>query len=437
MKRTISKTLDLWKSSEYRKVLLVRGARQVGKTYSVRELGKEFPYFLEINFEEDQTIHSLFDGNLDVQKIIQNLALQNNIPVIPGKTLVFFDEIQSCPRAIQSLRYFYEKIPDLHIIAAGSLLEFTLEEIPSFGVGRIQSLFMYPLTFNEYLAEIHSSLMPILEEAGITQPVEEPIHHLLSDYYKTYQLIGGMPEVVSTYLRTGDLLLCMQKLDNLVVSFTDDFSKYKKRSPVNILKDVFNSIAHQGGKKFIYNHASDHSGIKAIHGALDLLIQAGLAYKIPHTSASGLPLGAQINQKKFKIIPLDSGIYQRLMGMDLRAYSLANNIQVVNKGSLAEITTGIQLIHNQSPLTRPELYYWHRESKSSNAEIDYVIQHGNNIMPIEVKAGTKGQMQSMHLFLKEKNLKKGIRISMENFGRYGAISIVPLYAVKSMLYSDK
>lgn len=437
LKRAIFKSLILWKKDVRRKVLLVRGARQVGKTYSIRELGKEFQYYLEVNFEDDREIHSLFTGNMDVEKIIQIVSVQYNIPIVPGKTLIFFDEIQACPDAIRSLRYFYEKIPDLHVVGAGSLLEFTLEEIPSFGVGRIQTLFMYPLTFHEFLETVHSSLNKEIGNASIENPLDETLHNLAVDYFKTFQVIGGMPEIVSEYIESKNYFKCMQLLDNLIVSFQADFSKYKKSSPVEGLRFVFQSIATQSGGKFVYNKAAPEMDTKTIKTALELLLRAGLAFKVPHTSASGIPLGGQINPRKFKILPFDSGIYQRVLGLNLKDYFLYDNVQLVNKGSIAEITAGLQLLYSQSPLIQSHVFYWHRESKSSNAEIDYIIQQGETIVPVEVKAGTKGQMQSMFLFLKEKKLSKGIRISMENFSQLNNIHNIPLYAIKSLIDTDE
>jgi len=436
LKRTISKSLIDWKNDARRKVLLVRGARQVGKTYSIREMGNEFPFFLEINFEDDKEIHSLFEGNMDVQKIIQTISVQYNIPVNSGETLIFFDEIQACPNAIRSLRYFYEKIPDLHVVAAGSLLEFTLKEIPSFGVGRIQTLFMYPVTFHEFLESMHPALAESINNASPTSPLDHSLHQLSTDYFKTYQIIGGMPEILAEFITSKNYLKCMQLLDNLIVSFQADFSKYKQRSPVQGLRNVFQSIAIQSGRKFIYNHVAPEMAINSIKLSLELLIRAGLAYKIPHSSASGIPLGGQLNPRKFKILPFDSGIYQRVLGLNLKDYFLYDDIQLINKGNIAEITVGLQLLHNQSPLIQPQLYYWHREAKSSNAEIDYLIQQGSSIVPVEVKAGTKGQMQSMFIFLKEKNLPKGIRVSMENFSQLNKIQNIPLYAIKSLVNPD-
>jgi len=433
LKRSISHYLERWQTSSSRKALIIRGARQVGKTYSVRKLGKHFDHFLEINFEDYKKIHHLFDTDMDVTKIIQTLAVQFNVPVIPQKTLVFFDEIQACPNAIRSLRYFYEKLPNLHIIAAGSLLEFAFEEIPTFGVGRIQSVFMYPLTFHEFLEAMHPALPPIIEKSYFNNPLPGNLHAIAINHYKSYQIIGGMPEVVAEFVNSGDYMKCSELLDNLIQSFQSDFAKYRKHVPMGTLRNIFHSIAQQAGGKFTYQHAAPELDIKTIKPALDLILLAGLAYKVPHTSAAGLPLGGQINPRKFKILPFDSGIHQRLLGLNLGEYLLQDHIQMVNKGSLAEITVGIQLLHYQSPISQAQLYYWHRESKSSNAEIDYVIQQQDSIVPVEVKAGTKGQMQSMFLFLKEKKLSRGIRLSLENFGQVDSIDIIPLYAIKSVV----
>jgi predicted AAA+ superfamily ATPase len=185
----------------------------------------------------------------------------------------------------------------------------------------------------------------------------------------------------------------------------------------------------QAGGKFTYANVDSASSSHSLKSALEMLVQAGLAYKIHHTSARGLPLGAQVNPKRFKVILFDVGLHQRLLGLDLKEYLVSDEFEAVNKGNLAEVLAGLELIGNAPPTNRPPLYYWHRESRASNAEIDYLIQRGKDIVPIEVKAGRKGQMQSMFIFLKERNLKSGIRVSLENFGRYGNIDVIPLYAI--------
>ncbi len=431
MKRKIDFELKNWKDAPERKVLLLRGARQVGKTYSVRALGKTFEHFLEINFEESQEVKTFFEGSLDPKALCEKLTAYSNIPLIPGKSLLFFDEIQACPDALRSLRFFYEKMPGLHVVAAGSLLEFVLSEIPSFGVGRITSLYVYPLSFYEFLwATGNDALYELLKEKNISDPLDEPLHTKLLDLYRTHQIIGGLPEVVDAYSQERDLRACQMIIDQLRGSIIDDFAKYKKNIPQSKLEETFRSIAFQAGGKFKYANISTEESSKDYKNALELLIQAGLAYTIYHTSAQGIPLGTHIDHKKFKAILFDTGIHQRIVGLDLAQYLITKGQKLINEGNLAEVYVGLELAKASPSLLKPQLYYWHREAKSANAEVDYVIQKNDEIIPLEVKSGTKGQMQSMYIFLNERNLQKGIRLSQENFGVYDSIQTIPIYATE-------
>ncbi len=433
MKRKIDNFLTTWKSDVNRKVLMLRGARQVGKTYAVRNLAKNFAYFVEVNFEYDRDVKFFFQQTLNPQLLVEKLAAYYSVPIKSGETLLFFDEIQECEEALKSLRFFYEKMPELHLVAAGSLLEFALAKIPSYGVGRISNLFMYPLTFSEFLmANEENALLAVVENADFGKPIDLPFYKRLTDWYKTYCLIGGMPEVVQTYVKTHDLLLCQKVLSDLITTLKDDFAKYKQRSPVDCLNEMFQSIVYQTGAKFNFSNVNTALSHQVMKDALDLLLMAGLAYKIYHTSAQGVPLGAQINQKKFKVILFDVGISQQIAGVDIPSFLTASHFNSVNKGNIAELFVGVELIGNDQPDSHKQLFYWHRESKSSNAEIDYVIQNGSEIIPIEVKAGTKGQMQSMHLFLNERNMNYGLRISLENFSEYERIKTLPLFAISKL-----
>lgn len=432
MKRDIEKYLTEWKNRKDRKVLLVRGARQVGKTYSVRSLGKKFDNYLEVNFEENKDIHSFFSNTLSPQNIIKNLSLYFQHSIVPGKTLLFFDEIQANPDAIRSLRFFYEKMPELHLVAAGSLLEFALTEISSFGVGRIESFFMYPMNFFEYLNAIGAKdLVQLIKDSGIDKPINDIIHNKIFDYLKTYQIIGGLPEVIQSYVNGKDIVQCQSILDNLILGYTDDFAKYKQTSSPLVLDEVFKSIALQAGNKFKYSNISKDKS-STYKTALDLLVKAGIAYKIYHTSARGLPLGAQIKNNKFKVVMFDTGIYQRVSKLDLSSYVIEDYNTLINKGALAELYVCDELISTGNPRVRPEVFYWHREKRGSNAEIDYVISVAGKIIPIEVKAGTRGAMQSLHLFLKERNLNMGVRFSGENYGTYDNIRAIPAYSVSNI-----
>lgn len=430
MDRTIDKYLLEWKEEPSRKVMLLRGARQVGKTYSIRKLGESFQHFLEINFEEERDLRTVFQGSLSPADLCEKLSAFFSVPIIPGETLLFFDEIQACPEALSSLRFFHEKMPELHVIAAGSLLEFALSEIPSQGVGRISSLFMYPMSFTEFLtANGAKPMMDLVSKTYGQCPVDDVFHKKLIDYLKTYLLTGGMPEVVGAYVKHRDLILCQKKLDDLLITLKDDFAKYKKRAPVGRLREVFDSIVFQAGAKFKYSNIESSSSSHSLKEALDLLVQAGLAYKVYHTDARGVPLGAQMDAKKFKVVLFDVGIHQRLLGLDLQSCFLTEGFQGINKGNMAEVFAGLELLHNRPLNLKHQLFYWHKETRASNAEIDYLIQQGEKIVPIEVKAGTKGQMQSMHIFLTSRGISRGIRTSLENFCEYEKIRVIPLYAI--------
>lgn len=434
MKRYIDKHLQEWCDANGRKVLLIRGARQIGKTFSVRQLGKTFKHLLEVNFEEDKEVKAFFDGSLHPIGIIEKLSAYYAVPVIPGKTLLFFDEIQACPEAISSLRFFYEKMPELHVIGTGSLLEFALSEIPSLGVGRLSNLFMYPLNFFEFLeAENESRLIKMIENSDYKNPMNDVFHKKLINRLKTYLIIGGMPEVVQKYIITHDLIQCQNILDELIVTFIDDFAKYKKRAPVERLEEVFRNVALQTGHKFKYSKIDKHLPATIYKDTLNLLVKAGIVVKTHHSSANGIPLGAQINPKKFKVNLFDIGLHQRLMGLDLPGILVSNDFNVINQGCLAEAFTALELLAYSNPRIKQNLFYWHREARNSNAEVDYILQKNDKIIPIEVKAGTKGQMQSLHLFMEEKKLDYGIRISLENFCKYEKIRVCPMYAIKNII----
>jgi predicted AAA+ superfamily ATPase len=433
-KRDIEEELIRWKNDNERHPLLIRGARQVGKSSLIRNFGKKFNSFIEINFEQDREIHQIFEGNLRPKSICEKLSIVYEQAIIPGETLLFFDEIQSCLPAISSLRFFYEQYPELHVIAAGSLLEFALAELPSFGVGRVSSLYLYPFSFNEFLHAADSNLLlKSIAGASPQNPLSEAIHTKALELYKKFLVLGGMPKVISSYLSGGDMLSCQRVLDDLISAYEDDFSKYKKRSSPSLIRMVFRSVIEQNGHKFVYNKALTDTSHLLIKDALELLSMAGLIIPITHSAANGIPLGAEINPKMRKFIVFDSGIFQRILGLKLSEVLLKNDFDSINKGSLAELNVGLELVKSASCYQRQQLYYWHRESKSSNAEVDYLIQVGARIVPIEVKAGTKGSMQSLKIFMDLKNTEKGIRISQENFSVYQNIEVFPLYAVANLL----
>jgi predicted AAA+ superfamily ATPase len=437
LKRTIDKNLSEWKNAASRKPLLLRGARQVGKSSTVRELGKQFDYFVEINFETDNLLYdvnAVFEKGSDPRQICDELSLIYKTPIIPGRTLLFLDEIQNCIPAISSLRYFYEKCPELHVIAAGSLLEFALQELPSFGVGRIRSLFLYPFSFDEYLRALKFSMLAdAIKNASPDKPFSDAVHNKCLQQFTRFILTGGMPEVVATYVHGGSLLECQQVLDDLMLSLYDDFSKYKERIPASRLREVFAAVISQTGGKFTYSKTSQDLNRLQIKESLELLELAGIIYPITHTSANGLPLAAEMDTKYRKFLIFDTGIYQRFLRLDLGQLFVSKSLEQVNKGALAELFVGLELLKSAPSNLPTQLYYWRREKQGSSAEVDYVVQCNSDIVPIEVKAGTKGSMQSMFQFLSEKKYKYGIRCSMENFGAFQNISIYPLYAVSRII----
>ena len=434
LERKIDAELEIWKQLPIRKPLILRGARQVGKSTAVRNLAFKFKYFIEINFDENPSYTAIFDKDLDPISICEQLSVLTKTPIVAGETLLFLDEIQSCIPAISSLRYFYEKMPDLHLIAAGSLLEFALAEIPSFGVGRVRSIFMFPLSFEEFLlANKEKGLLEVLNKATVQKALSEIFHQKLKTYLKKFLIIGGMPEVVKSYINNGDMLETQRILDDLILSVQADFTKYKIRVNPSRIREVFNAVVQQVGTKFSYSYPNTTLSKVQIKEALTLLEMAGLIYFVTHSSSNGIPIGAEINSKKRKMLLFDTGIFQRILGLNIAQLLIEDNFNIINKGNIAELFVGLELIKNTSCYEKTDLNYWQRESKNSQAEVDYVIQKQDKIIPIEVKAGTKGAMQSMYLFLEEKKSDFGIRLSLENFSEMDKIKIYPLYAVKNAL----
>jgi len=433
--RIIDNELLNWSKEENRKVLLLRGARQVGKSSAARHLGKSFKYYVEINFEDaSDRIKELFNPGISPQEICMKLSVLTLTPIVPNETLLFLDEIQAYVPAISKLRYFYEQYPDLHVIAAGSLLEFALEELPSFGVGRIRSLFMYPFSFEEFLnASGKKQWVQAIREASPQNPVFEGLHTQLINQLHIFSLIGGMPAVVAEFIKNQDFLRCQNMLSDILVSFRNDFAKYKKRVPAIRINEVFESVSKQSEGKFVYERATIQSSNRQVKDALDLLIMAGLVYPVTHTAANGIPLGAEINPKIQRMFLFDTGIFQRILGLNVSDILLSNNFKTINRGAMAEIFVALEIIKASPYYSPANLYYWQREKSQSMAQIDFVIQKNDKVIPIEVKSGTQGAMQSLRLFMKEKNITRGVRTSLENFAQHKDIDVFPMYAISNLI----
>ena len=446
--RTIDRLLMEWKNSSSLKPLLLRGARQVGKSWAVEHLAESFDYFIEVNFEKRPDMLEVFERVHDVHDLANNLSMLYNTPVEAGKTLLFLDEIQDSPDAIKSLWAFKEDFPGLHVVAAGSLLEFALKDLPSFGVGRIRSLFVYPFSFDEFLmAEGKAAWVKAKQEANYQKPLLTPLYNDLVQHYRTFLMVGGMPASVAAWVSTHDYRYCQTELDDIQLTYYDDFKKYGKKVDTTLLRNTLQSVILQTGSKFTYSKVEGDSRAEEVKKALGLLCDAGVIKRVSHTAANGLPLGAEVNDKFRKYIYLDSGLMLRILDMDLGgARQLTEMIlagtaeDLVNKGGLAEMMLGWELIKYNNPRSQHDLYYWENTADGANSEVDYIIARDMKVLPIECKAGVSGKMKSLYLFMRQKHLTEAIRCSLENFGEFDYsnpqdngeirhVRIVPLYAM--------
>lgn len=426
MKRDILITLRQWRAEPDRKPIILRGARQVGKSWVVQSFGKEFPSFVSINFEKEISAKQLFVGDLDVKKIIQQITAIKKTTIVPGETLLFLDEIQECEQAITALRYFREEMPELHVIAAGSLIDFVLEKI-GVPVGRVQFLYLHPLSFGEFLEAInHESLRQLLL-TGKTSPF---IHTQCLELIKTYFWLGGMPAVIAKWIEAQDVSKCQEIQDEILLSYKQDFYKYAKRHLIEKVDRVFTAIPEQLGDKFVFKHVDPELRAATLKEALVCLQKAGIAHICYHTAAQGQPLGASRDDKRFKVYFFDIGLAQRLLGLDLGKW-IFMPIEVKHLGAIAEQFVAQEYIAYTALKKPPELYYWQREQKTSNAEVDFIFLHQNEIVPVEVKAGTKGSLKSLHLFLQSHpHTVYGLKISEQPHLEDPQLLSIPFYEIE-------
>ncbi len=448
--RNIDQALLEWKGSPCRKPLLVRGARQVGKSSSVRHLGKSFPYFLEVNVEKNPEVVEFFRGNRDVKAIAARLSDFFDVPVVPGETLLFLDEIQKSADVIHSLWFFKEDYPELHVIAAGSLLEFALKDLSSFGVGRVSSLFVYPMSFDEFLSATgQNGLLMTKRRSNPANPLPEAFYGKLVEAFRSFMLVGGMPEAVATYAETGSYRYSSDIVNEIIQGYQDDFAKYSAKADPVLLRQTLVSVAHQAGAKFVYSRVEGDHRSAEVKNALEMLKNAGLVIPTYHTDANGVPLGAEINERVVKYLIHDSGVLLGILGIDddiddyIKELMIADSIDLVDKGHVAEMVAGLELIKYASPQKRHQLYYWQNMNKGTCAEVDYVIARSGSIVPLEVKSGVKGSMSSMYSLMShpQKHIESGIRCSLENFGAFQSpegkrIDIVPLYAISNLFQKN-
>jgi len=431
MKRKIDTTLSQWKHSRVRQPLLVRGARQVGKTYSINDFGKrEFENTVTVNFEERPEMAGCFQ-DFDPKGVVDRLSMLTGHPIHPGKTLLFLDEIQECPKAISALRYFYEKMPELHVVGAGSLIEFTLRAADfRMPVGRVQSVFMYPMSFEEFLDGIgEGRLLDHLHTADLKSGVDSVLAIRIEQLFRQYLLIGGMPGIVNAFAKQV-LMEEVQRLQaGLIRTYMDDFAKYATTAKHKYLKEVYAGAPKMAGRRYKYSHVNPNIEAKFLREAVELLSDARLLFKICHASGAGVPLSATVNERKFKIAFIDVGLMQNALGIQAAIVS-DDNVMQINAGGIAEQVVAQEILSYGDPYADKKLYFWAREARGSTAEVDLLIDINGMPIPVEVKSGTRGTLKSMRLFLREyPRTAFAIRYSMHELSFFDRILSIPLFMV--------
>lgn len=431
MKRLLYYDLLAWRHASMRTPILLRGARQVGKTHVVRQLGQTFKHFVEINFEKNPELIKIFEHDLDPVRITREISLAMNKVIDPGTTLLFIDEIQENPKAIIALRYFYEEMPELHVIAAGSLVDFAIDRV-GVPVGRISFLYMYPMSFIEYLCArgMQPLALSIVNHDPAT-PFNEAIHIKALRLLGEYMAMGGMPNVVNQWITQQKIQSCATVLQNIKNAYEQDFAKYAKKNEIKYVDLLFKRIPSLICQRFKYSQLSSDYRKRELEPALWLLEKAGIVHRVIHSSGHGFPLGSTADMNKFKLLTLDVGLNQNILGLELKDWFIEPSTAFINKGSLTECFVGQELLAYSNSSDKQQLYYWNSEAKTSHAEVDYLLTINRKIIPVEVKSGHGAGMQSMRMFLKTHpdSSSYGIRFSTHNYSIYDHIHSYPLYAV--------
>lgn len=394
MRRYIDDDLTRWKNGTRRKPLILRGARQVGKTWTLKEFGKNnFDSVAAVDLERNPALRRVFDGDLSAARICADLEVLLRQKITPGKTLLFFDEIQACPRAITALRYYYEEMPELHVVAAGSLLEFALKDA-SFPVGRIQFLNLYPLCFAEYLEAIGNDFAAAAV-TGNPSDLSPAVHGLLFEELKKFFFVGGMPACVKAFAETGSLQDAFEVQGEIVESYRMDFAKYTPQVDRFCLDAVFTTLSQSVGQQIKYARLGEGYSNPTLKKAFEALCLANVVRKIPSADPAGLPLGATSSAKVFKALMLDIGLMRYMSGMPSDVEYARTDLLSIYRGAMAEQFVGQEMTVAQNG----NVFYWNRPEKSSSAEVDYLAVLEGTIHPIEVKSGASGSLKSLHLFL--------------------------------------
>ena len=424
MNRNAISDLISWKNNADRKPLVMRGARQVGKTWLMREFGQScYSSFVYFNFDEEDELKSIFEANKNPQRIIELLSLIAGEKILPGETLIIFDEIQECPEALNSLKYFKEKANEYHVIAAGSLLGTLLAQPKSYPVGMVNLLDLYPLTFDEFLEATDEALYAFYESIQKDQQIEEIFHNRLLEAYNNYLIIGGMPECVSSWVKEKDPAKIPQIQRELSEIYENDFSKHNGKVNSGRILMVFRSIVSQLAKsneKFIYGAVRQGGRARDFEEAIEWLVSAGMLNRIYNVSKMEHPLSAFDKLDQFKLFLFDTGLFKHMAGINNSAILLKSDYQF--KGPLTENYV-LQQLRGQFAV-EPRYY------SDKNGEIDFVLQYGTDIIPIEAKAGEEKSAPSLKRYISAHHPKHAIRFSKRGYRKDGAITNIPLYLAR-------
>ncbi|OAI48779.1 hypothetical protein AYO45_04140 [Gammaproteobacteria bacterium SCGC AG-212-F23] len=429
MKRQIFKDLKHWKQDKSRKPLILKGARQVGKTYALKAFGAlEYENIAYFNFENSPQLRALFSESLKPKDILKALSIESSLQIIPEKTLIIFDEIQECPEALNSLKYFNESANEYHICAAGSLLGVTLAKNKGFPVGKVNFLNLYPLSFEEFLlAKRETMLAQYLDEITKIEPLPIILHEKLLTFFKEYLYTGGMPEAVSEYITNNDFNSIRNIQKNILAAYRLDFAKHAPQNilmKINQVWDVIPSQLAKENKKFIYSIVRKGARAQEFETAIQWLVEAGLIYKVYNTSTPKLPLSAYLNHDIFRLFLVDVGLLGAMTDLSAKTIIYGNEIFQEFKGALVE-----NYVSQALSMQEEKLFYW---TSQNQAELDFILQYQDNIYPIEVKSGTSTKNKSLTIYSQKYQPKIAIRLSSMNLKLDGNILNCPLYLVAKL-----
>jgi uncharacterized protein len=429
MKRKIMEKLHGWKNQTKRKPLILKGARQVGKTFVLKKFGQlEYENTIYLNFEDTPKLYKLFEASLTPEIILRALSIEMEAPIVAGKTLIIFDEVQECPNALNSLKYFCENAPEQHIIAAGSLLGVKLAHTKGFPVGKIQFLTLYPLSFLEFLEALqHDRLTRFIQDLSSVEPLPPNLHEKLLGYFKEYLFVGGMPEAVAEYIDSQELSKVRKIQEAILNAYSLDFAKHAPKEQIMKINQVWGSIPNQlakENKKFIYAALREGARAKEFENALQWLMEAGLIYKTSIVSTPKVSLSAYADFNIFKIYLVDVGLLGAMSHLSPKTIIHENELFQEFRGAITENYVAQELAHNHYPL-----FYWTSEGK---AELDFVLEHDDLIYPLEVKSGNSSKKKSLRVYGDTYDPKLLIRTSPMNLKKDGNILNCPLYLLEKL-----